>query len=146
MAGIAGSPNDNSFPVDDTWNWEIRGNVVYNFPKGIQALSFYRAQSGTPGQRVSVFNNSALQQGSTQINMGAFGQYRGPVISTLNVKVAKTFNIHERFHVEANFQVFNVLNGSGAVTTNYQTGASTFGVVSSILSPRVARIGGVFSF
>ena len=44
------------------------------------------------------------------------------------------------------FQVFNLLNGSGAVTTNYQTGPTTFGVVSSLLSPRVARIGGVFSF
>ena len=156
LAGITGSPNDNRFPIDDTWNWEIRGNVVYNLPKGVQAFSFFRGQSGTPGQRVSVFNpldssgKPLLQQGSTQISMGPFGQYRGPIISTLNVKVAKTFNIHERFHVEANFQVFNVLNGSGAVSTNYQTdpptGTPTFGVVSSILSPRVARIGGVFSF
>jgi hypothetical protein len=78
--------------------------------------------------------------------MSPFGSYRGPVISTLNVKVAKTFTLRDRFHLEANFQVFNVLNGSAAVTTNYQTGANTFGVVSSLLSPRVARIGGVFSF
>jgi hypothetical protein len=39
-----------------------------------------------------------------------------------------------------------VLNSSAAVATNYLTGASTFGVVSNILSPRVARIGGLFTF
>ncbi|HEY4051660.1 MAG TPA: carboxypeptidase-like regulatory domain-containing protein [Acidobacteriaceae bacterium] len=146
LAGIAGSPNDDRFPVDDTWNWEARGDVTYNLPKGFQVFSFFRAQSGTPGQRLSVFNSSALNQGSTQIRMGPFGQYRGPVVSTLNVKVAKTFTIHDRFHIEGNFQVFNVLNSSGAVTTNYQTGPTTFGVISSLISPRVARIGGVFSF
>jgi hypothetical protein len=146
LAGLQGSPNDDHFPIDDTWNWELRGNVVYNFPKGIQVYSFYRAQSGTAAQRLSVFNSSALSQGSTTLRMSAFGSYRGPIVSTLNLKVAKTFAFRERYHVEANFQVFNLLNGSGAVATNYQTGATTFGVVSSLLSPRVARIGGVFSF
>jgi hypothetical protein len=62
------------------------------------------------------------------------------------VKAAKVFTIRERFHLEANFQVFNLLNSSAAVTTNYLTGTSTFGVVSNILSPRVARIGGLFTF
>jgi hypothetical protein len=146
LAGISGSPNDDRFPIDNTWNWELRGNGVYNFPKGIQVYSFYRAQSGTAAQRLSVFNSSALNQGSTTLRMSAFGSYRGPIISTLNAKVAKTFTFHERYHLEANFQVFNILNGSAAVTTNYQTGATTFGVVSSLLSPRVARIGGVFNF
>jgi Carboxypeptidase regulatory-like domain len=146
LAGLAGSPNDDRFPIDNTWNWELRGNVVYNLPKGFQFLSFYRAQSGTPAQRLSVFNSSALSQGSTQLRMSPFGSYRGPIVSTLNVKVARVFTFRDRYHLEANFQVFNVLNSSGAVTTNYRTGPTTFGVVSSLLSPRVARIGGVFSF
>ena len=78
--------------------------------------------------------------------MGPFGQYRGPVISTWNIKAAKVFAIHDRYHLEANFQVFNLLNSSAAVGTNYLTGASTFGVVTNLISPRVARIGGLFSF
>jgi hypothetical protein len=143
-AGIAGSPNDDAYPIDDTWNWEARGSVLYNLPKRFQVSSFFRAQSGTAGQRLEAFNSSALSQGSTTIRMGPFGQYRGPVISTLNVKAAKVFTIRERYHIEANFQVFNLLNSSAAVTTNYLT--STFGVVSNILSPRVARIGGLFTF
>jgi hypothetical protein len=73
-AGISGSPNDDAFPIDDTWNWELRGSVVYNLPKGFQLSSLYRAQSGTAGQRVAAFNSSALVQGSTTIRMWPFGQ------------------------------------------------------------------------
>lgn len=155
-AGVAGSPNDNSFPTDDTWNWELRGDGVYHLPKGFQVSSMYRAQSGTPGQRVSVFNTGGvnpttlqpltLAQGSTTVRMGPFGQYRGPMISVWNARVAKVFAFENRFHLEANFQVYNILNNSAAVKTNYQTGASTFGVVGTILSPRVARIGGLLTF
>jgi len=145
-SGIAGSPNDDPFPLDDTWNWEARGSLLYNLPLRFQVSSLFRAQSGTAGQRLDTFNSAALIQGATTVRMGPFGQYRGPVISTLNFKAAKVFAIHDRFHVEANFQVFNVLNSSAAVATNYLTGASTFGVVSNILSPRVARIGGLFTF
>lgn len=145
-SGVAGSPNDDPFPIDDTWNWEARADVVYNLPKGFQVSSFYRVQSGISGQRVSAFNSSALIQGSTTIRMGPLGEYRGPTIGTLNFRAARDFKFHERFRIQPNVQLFNVLNTSGAVTTNYRTGASTFGVVSSIVSPRVARIGALFTF
>jgi Carboxypeptidase regulatory-like domain len=145
-AGIIGSPNDNAFPIDNTWNWEARGSVVYHLPKGFQMSSFYRVQSGNPGQRLSAFNSSALSQGSTTIRMGPFGQYRGPVVSVLNLKTAKVFTLHDRYHLEANFQIFNILNNSAAVSTNYLTGATTFGVVTSLVSPRVARVGLSFYF
>lgn len=145
-AGLLGSPNDDRYPTDDTWNWELRGSIVYNLPKGFQLSSLYRAQSGTTGQRLATFNSAALLQGSTTLRMGPFGQYRGPAISTLNMKAAKVFTIHDRFHLEANFQMFNILNSSAAVATNYLTGPTTFGVVTDLISPRVARIGGSFNF
>ena len=78
--------------------------------------------------------------------MGPFGQYRGPVVSVLNLKAAKVFTFRDRYHLEANFQLFNILNNSAAVTTNYLTGPTTFGVVTSLVSPRVARVGTTFYF
>ena len=78
--------------------------------------------------------------------MGPFGQYRGPVVSVLNLKAAKVFTFHDRYHLEANFQIFNLLNNSAAVSTNYLTGATTFGVVTSLVSPRVGRVGLSFYF
>ncbi len=145
-AGIIGSPNDDAFPIDNTWNWEARGNVVYRLPKGFQISSFYRVQSGNPGQRLAAFNSSALTQGSTTIRMGPFGQYRGPVVSVWNIKAAKVFTLRDKYHLETNFQLFNLLNNNAAVATNYLTGPTTFGVVTSLVSPRVARVGATFYF
>ena len=168
LSGIQGSPNDNFFPLDTNWYWEGLGNISYKLPWGFQVLSFYRAQSGTPGVRTIVAGSGAfagtapitlasgtkinpgqtvtLSQGSTTFFAGNYGQYKGPVYGTWNIKAAKVFKIKERWNIEGNFQIFNILNTNAAVATNYQTGVSTFGVASDIVAPRVARIGGVFSF
>src|SRR5258708_39251415 len=122
------------------------GSAGYALRKGVRGPDLVCRQWGSEGQRLAAFNASALQQGSTTVRMGPFGQYRGPVISTWNIKTSKVFTIHDRYHIEANFQVFNLLNSSAAVATNYLTGASTFSVVTDLISPRVARIGGLFTF
>jgi hypothetical protein len=145
-AGLVGSPNDDSYPIDNTWNWEIRMAGIYYLPKGFQISTLFRAQEGTPGQRTSKFNSTALNQGSTTIKMGPFGEFRGPVVPLLNLKAAKIFTIRDKYHLEANAQVFNLNNSSSPVTTNYLTGSTTFGVATAVMSPRVFRIGGQFSF
>jgi hypothetical protein len=156
LAGTGvGSPNDDPFPIDDTWNWEARANVYYKMPWGLNASSFFRATSGTHGQLIGAFgpnpvpvasggNNQRLNQGSVTMRLGPFGQYQGPMIEVLNLKMAKVFTVREKYNFEANFQVFNTLNSNAAVNTSYL--ASTFGAVTSIVSARVFRIGGVFSF
>jgi hypothetical protein len=155
LAGLQGSPDDSFYPIDNTWNWQARADAVYNLPRGFRVSTFYRQQSGAYGQRTEVFsgtgsNGQKLNQGSVTMNMGPFGQYKGPTVEVWNVEGAKAFTFHDRMHLELNFQVFNLLNGSGAVTTNYQTTTNparpTFGDVTSIESARVARIGTQFSF
>ncbi len=146
-ANLSGDPNSWFFPIDDTWNWGFNANAYYNLPKGFALSSFLTMQSGTPGQQTEVFGSTAtLTQGPETVHVGPYGQYRGPVINNLGAKVAKDFAIHEKYHVEANFQVFNLLNSSAAVTTNYLTGPTTFGVITSLISPRVGRFGLKFSF
>lgn len=68
--------------------------------------------------------------------MGPFGQFRGPVISILNAKTAKVFTLHDKYHLELNFQVHNILNNSSAVSTNDLNSPTTFNVVTSIVSQR----------
>jgi hypothetical protein len=149
LSGIVGSPNDDPFNIDNTWNWEARGSMTYRLPWGFSVSSLFRATSGTHGQLTNNFsgtgtNGQALNQGTVTMRLGPFGQYQGPVVSVFNVKVAKQFRFKERWLFEPNFQVFNLLNTSAAVTTSYAV--STFGAVSNIVSPRVIRIGGMFSF
>jgi Carboxypeptidase regulatory-like domain len=145
-AGLVGSPNDDPYPIDNTWAWEARAAGIYYLPKGFQLSTLFRAQSGTPGQRTDQFNSSALSQGSTIVRVGSFGEFRGPVVPLLNLKGAKIFTIRDKYHLEANAQVFNLTNSSAVVTTNYLTGSTTFGVATAVMSPRVFRIGGQFSF
>jgi hypothetical protein len=156
LAGTGvGSPNDDAFPIDNTWNWEARANVYYNLPWGFNASSFFRATSGTYGQLTGSFgpnpvsvanggNDQRLNQGSVTMRLGPFGQYQGPFIEVLNLKIAKVFKVKEKYSFEANFQVFNTFNSSAAVSTSYL--ASTFGAVTNIVSARVFRLGGVFNF
>jgi len=78
--------------------------------------------------------------------VGPYGEYRGPLVPVLNMKFSKVFTLRDRFKFEPEAQIFNLLNSSANVTTNYLTGASTFGVASDIMAPRVLRLGGSFNF
>ena len=116
---------------------------------GFNVSSFFRATSGTYGQLTANFtgtgtNGQKLNQGSVTMRMGPFGQYQGPVVEVLNLKLAKQFHVGEKLNFEANAQLYNVLNSSSAVVTSYA--ASTFGAVTTIVSARVFRIGGVVNF
>ena len=149
LAGIAGSPNDDPYNIDNTWNWEARGSATYRLPFGFSLSSLFRATSGTHGQLTNNFsgtgtNGQALNQGTVTMRLGPFGQFQGPVVSVLNLKVAKQFHLREKMLFEPNFQIFNLLNTSAAVSTSYAL--ATFGAVSNIVSPRVLRIGASFSF
>ena len=51
---------------------------------------------------------------------------------------------HQRYAVDLSFAVYNVINSSAAIATSYLSG--TFGRITNILPPRVARLGLEFSF
>ena len=87
------SPNDDRFPLIQTWDWEARGNVTYHLPFGLFTSASYRAQSGGAGQRTQVFTSPALRQGSVTLRMGEFGDLRAPSIQIVNLKVAKNVGL-----------------------------------------------------
>jgi Carboxypeptidase regulatory-like domain len=141
------SPNDDRFPVDNTWNWEARASGTYNLPLDISLSSSYRAQSGEREQRTQQFTaaSTILRQGSVTLRMGEYGEYSAPAVQIVAVKAAKRFAFGRSRQVELNFQVFNALNASGITSINRQTGTQ-FGLATGIVSARVARLGGVISF
>jgi hypothetical protein len=77
--------------------------------------------------------------------MEPFGGRQGPVITTTNLKLGKSFKLGERRRLEADWQVYNLFNTSAAITTSYLTGP-TFGRVTSVVNPRIFRISGKFDF
>ena len=139
------NPNEDRFPVNDQWDWEARANGTYSLPYGIDVTGAYRAQSGQWGQRTQVFTGTALRQGSTTLRMGPYGEFRAPAVQIVNLRLNKSIAIRAGQKLAVDFQVFNLMNGSGVTATNYQTG-SQFGQVTGITSGRVFRIGAGFTF
>ena len=141
------SPNDDRFPIINTWDWEARANVTYNLPLDIAFSSSYRAQSGQAGQRTQVFTApaSVLRQGNVTLRMGPYGEYRGPTVQIIAIKAAKKVSLGLGRALEVNFQVFNLMNSSGITSINRLTGTQ-FGNATGITSGRVARIGTSFTF
>jgi Carboxypeptidase regulatory-like domain len=136
------SPNDDRFPIDNTWNWEARAAGTYNLPFDVSLSSSYRAQSGDREQRTQQFTAPAtvLRQGSVTLRMGDYGEYSGPVVQILAVKAAKNVALGQGRRLELNFQVFNALNASGITAIQRLTGPQ-FGLATGIVSARVARVG-----
>jgi len=141
------SPNDDRFPVDNTWNWEARASGTYNLPIDVSLSASYRAQSGEKEQRTQQFTapSSVLRQGSVTLRMGEYGEYSAPTVQIVAVKAAKRFPLSQGRQLEVNFQVFNALNASGITSINRQTGTQ-FGIATGIVSARVARLGAGISF
>jgi hypothetical protein len=138
------SPNDDRFPINDTWAWEARVDANYRLPSDINASVNVRAASGALGQRTQTFSDSRLLQGTVTLRMEEFGAQQGPAVPLTSFRLAKKFRATNRSSVDVNFSVFNLINSSAAVSTSYLSG--TFGRITDILAPRVARIGIRLSF
>jgi hypothetical protein len=138
------SPNDDYFPVRDYWTWEARADANYRLPWDINTSFNLRASSGALGQRTQTFTDSRLRQGTVTLRMEEYGAQQGPVVPITSFRVAKKVTFADRYAVDLNFQVFNIINSSAAVSTSYLSG--TFGRITDILPPRVARFGLKFSF
>ncbi len=145
LAGLQGDPNDDFFPIDNTWNWEARGDVTYNAPWGIRANTYLRMQSGIYGQEVAKFsgtgaNGNSLNQGAVTVRVGPFGQFQGPIIPVWSMKISRATHIKERYLIEPDFELFNITNSAAASSNSYTLG-KTFNEVTGILAPRIFRLG-----
>ena len=144
IRAVPTSPNDDRFPVNDTWAWEARADANYRFPWDINTSVNIRAASGAKGQRTQTFSDSRLLQGTVTLRMEEFGAQHGPVVPVTSFRVAKKLRSADKYAVDVSFSVFNLINSSAPVATSYLSG--TFGRVTDILAPRIARIGLQFSF
>jgi hypothetical protein len=144
IRGTPTSPNDDRFAINDTWAWEARADANYRLPYDVNTSINIRAASGAKGQRTQTFSDSRLLQGTVTLRMEEFGAQHGPIVPVTSFRLAKKFRAAERYAVDVNFSVFNLINSSAAISTSYLSG--TFGRITDIMAPRVARIGAEFSF
>jgi hypothetical protein len=152
IARIPQSPNDEFFPLDETWSWQHKFVASYTLPWDVRISSFFQSISGDPRQRTYVFRTAdpdggrpIAQSSTVTLRLEPFGARREPTLNVLNLRAAKSFALGSGRRLELGVDVFNALNGNAASLIVNASGP-TFDTISQILPPRIARLGVKFSF
>jgi hypothetical protein len=104
----------------------------------------------TPGAVV----DSGLAQGPETVMLVAPGSRLTPQLSQLDIGIRRPFNIHDRWNIKPEAQIFNILNAN-TVYQEAQTLATSItpfvkggisGVPTAILNPRMLRLAIQFQF
>jgi outer membrane receptor protein involved in Fe transport len=150
ITSVPTSPNDEFFPLDDSWRWNFKLNGNYNLPHDFLIGAIVELVNGSLGQRSYVFRATDAsgpplrQLASATIRLEPFGARQEPHQTTFNARVAKKLNFSRR-SLNLSFDVLNVTNSNAITAVTYVSGPS-FGRVTDILPPRTLRAGVTFDF
>jgi len=143
--GVPQDPNAaNFFPTAEYWDQSFKFSGSYRLPYDMHVAGTFTSQSGAVWARDARFTTGLRQQTQVILLMEPRGARRLPQQNLLNFRLEKQQRL--RFG-KASFQldVFNVTNINSALAITARSGAS-FGRITSIVNPRVARLGVTFSF
>jgi hypothetical protein len=134
--------------------WTVTAATVY--PKNCVGC--------TAGARVFP-TGTVLGQSSETLNLVAPGQVLTPRLNQLDVSFKKTFRFRDKYVIEPEAQIFNLLNNNAAVTESVSLGSDTSpflpksacgsgtatncglgGTVTTITNPRLLRLALLFRF
>ena len=144
----AQTPNDNIFPLDETWDYNGTLAGGYAAPWGINASTVYQMYSGATGQRTYIFRTAdpdggpALPSSSTiTVPLEAWGGERGPVRQVVNLRASRDFKFGAGRKIVVDVDAFNAFNSNTEwASTTYASGPS-FGFITRIVQPRAWRFG-----
>jgi hypothetical protein len=151
LAAISQSPNDDYFPVSDTWRWSTKINGSMTLPYDITAGAIVDIASGPVGQRTYQFRAadplggpSLKQQTSVTLRMEPGGSRREKAVPSVNLRAGKRVTLGKKaFNLSVD--ALNVINSSAVKAATYVSGP-TFGTVTDITPPRQFRFGAGFTF
>jgi hypothetical protein len=156
-----GTPNDDYFPIDDTWSWASTISGNYRLPWDVNLGAYLQTKSGVQGQRTYLFRatdpdgGTPLRQLSNlTLRLEPLGEQQGPVIRIMNVRATKVFRVATT-QLEVNVEAFNLLNSSAPLQIMFASGPTFgwYGTANSgsagdtgILVSRVLRVGARYRF
>lgn len=150
---VADSPNDQYNRVDNTWEYLFKVTGSYRLPWwGIQVSGFYTQRSGGALQRTYTFRATdpdggtpLRQQTTVAIRMDPYGAIRLPTGSLLSFRASKDIGLGASRRLLLTLDLFNALNSNAAQAMVVDSGPS-YGSITQITPPRIARIGMTFKF
>jgi hypothetical protein len=151
IQGVIETPNQETFPLDETWDYQFRLNGSYTLPFDILLGGTMTTLNGVKGQRTYIFRAAdplgglPLRQLTTvTLRLDAFGSERGPVQNYVDLRLGKNFRIGQQ-RIEISADAINALNTNVAQATTYVAGP-TYGQITLIPAPRIVRFGLQYSF
>jgi len=152
LASVFNSPNDQFFPLDETWTWAGNISGTYRLPGDVSVSGFLQSRNGLLGQRTYIFRQvdpdggpQIAQNGNTTIRVEPYGSQKLAAQNILNLRGSKDFSIGGGRRFEIDVDVFNVLNAATPTAANFQSGPS-FGFITGVIPARIARLGARFRF
>ena len=152
LASVFTSPNDQFFPIDETWSWAGNVSGSYRLPGDVTVSGFLQSKNGLMGQRTYIFRQAdpdggpaIAQNGNTTIRLEPYGSRTLSAQNILNLRATKGFSIGGDRRFDFDFDVFNVLNAATPTNANFQSGPS-FGYITGVIPARIARVGARFRF
>ena len=150
------NPNNDFFPIDDTWFWAGNFNVSYRLPFDVLVAASLQAKQGAKGQRTVQFRTvdpdggrPISQLSTVTLRMEPYGSQLGPALNVMNLRFAKDLRVGGNRRLGLDLDVFNLLNSNAPNQQIYVSGPTFLyatGVNGGILPPRIARFAARFSF
>jgi hypothetical protein len=152
LAGVYQNPNDEFFPLDETWGWAGNVSGTYRMPYDLSVSAFLQSQAGFKGQRTNIFRTAdpdggtpIRQNGNTTIRLEPYGSQSLSPFNILNLRANKDFRLSQGRRLSIDFDIFNLLNSATPTGADFASGP-TFGYVSGVTPPLITRIGARFTF
>jgi carboxypeptidase family protein len=152
LSGVFQNPNDEFFPLDETWSWAGNVSASYRLPYGVSISGFLQSRSGVKGQRTNVFRTadpdggpSIARNGNTTIRLEPYGSQSLSAFNILNFRANKDFRMSGGRRLGIDFDVFNLLNSATPTGADFVSGP-TFGYATGVVPPLISRIGARFTF
>ncbi len=151
LVGIPSSPNDDAFPIDDTWTWGYKVSGSYRFPYDVSLSGVFDVQPGVLGQRTYIFRSAdpdggtALRQLSTvTLRLEPYGSQEGPLRPSANLRLSKFVKLR-RGQLQLSLDALNAFNSNTFWAMTFAAGPN-FGYGTAFTSPRALQFGAAYEF
>jgi hypothetical protein len=152
LDGVFANPNQEFFPLDETWSWAGNVSATYFLPWNTSVSGFLQSKSGVTGQRTNEFRMAdpdggrpITNNGNTTIRLEPYGSQQLSAFNILNFRANKNFILSGGRRIMIDFDVFNALNSATPTAAEFRSG-TTFGYVTGVTPPLITRIGARFTF
>jgi hypothetical protein len=153
---VPAQPNILRYNLASYYNENFRIFGTYVAKWGIVISPIYRYQLGAQFARMLTVNG--LRVGSLSVPLDPLNSYRQNNIAIFDTRVEKRLTFHERYQIGLFFDAFNIGNSNADQNQDNFTGTKTITVngqkvtyqrflsPTTVISPRIFRLGAKFSF